>query len=118
MYLAHTVLPAPDSPLEIEFCSEENDRMHAPDDDALVLVVDEHVPVHVVGERVDVRRVLVGRRALVLLHLALREVGHLLERVHRDEHRPDVRLEKRGKFWKPKKTKLSKGKLTNMTLLL
>lgn len=90
-----------------------------PDDDALVLTVDEHVPVHVVGEGIDVRGILVlglpGRaglslrlgarvlgtvpptqscahRALVELDLTVREVGHLLEGIYRDEHGANVGL--------------------------
>ena len=31
----------------------------SPDDDALVFVVDRHVAIHVVGQSVDVRRILV-----------------------------------------------------------
>lgn len=90
-----------------------------PDDDTLVLTVDEHVPVHVVGEGIDVWRILIlglpGRadlspglgarvlgtmpptqphahRSLVELDLTVREVGHLLEGVYRDEHRSNVGL--------------------------
>lgn len=34
---------------------------HSPDDHALTLIVDEHVPVHVVRQSVDVRWILVRR---------------------------------------------------------
>lgn len=34
-------------------------QLHLPDDDTLVLTVNHHVPVHVVRQRVDVRRVLI-----------------------------------------------------------
>lgn len=69
MYLAATVFPAPLSPLQTGLnrrhdttqahTRELAKRDHSPDDDALVLRVDHHVPVHVVGQGVDVRRVLV-----------------------------------------------------------
>ena len=55
------------------------------DDDTLALAVDGHVTVHVVRQGVDVRRVLVGCGPLVHVHLLVREVGHLLEGVDRDE---------------------------------
>lgn len=91
-----------------------------PDDDTLVLTVDEHVAVHVVREGIDVRGILVlglaggdqvsarvrgwrgpravlptrprPHRALVEVDLAVSEVGHLFEGVDGDEHGADVGL--------------------------
>ena len=69
MNLAATVLPAPLSPLPRTNQSGLRGHVtgsrpitahHSPDDDALVLVVYRHVAVHVVRQRVDVRRVLIG----------------------------------------------------------
>ena len=70
MNLAATVLPAPLSPLTRTnqsglrgghvTGSRPITAHHSPDDDALVLVVYRHVAVHVVRQRVDVRRVLIS----------------------------------------------------------
>lgn len=73
MYLAATVFPAPLSPLfprqerekkKMETVREATrsalrDNSNSPDDDALILPFDHHVPVHVVRQGVDVRRILI-----------------------------------------------------------
>ncbi len=52
------------------------------------------LPVHIIRSRVDMWWVFVLSGALILVHLLLREVGHLLEGVDRDEHRSDVGLKR------------------------
>lgn len=90
-----------------------------PDDDTLVFTVDEHVPIHVVGEGIDMRRILIlglqgeaglspglearvpgtvpptrpwSHRALVEVDFTVSEVGHLLEGIYRDEHGANIGL--------------------------
>lgn len=75
MYLAATVFPAPLSPLQTGLKASQHTRhtrgththtrthternLGSPNDDTLVLPIDHHVSVHVVGQGVDVRRILV-----------------------------------------------------------
>mmetsp|Transcript_12346 Transcript_12346/g.37079 ORF Transcript_12346/g.37079 Transcript_12346/m.37079 type:complete len:252 (+) Transcript_12346:641-1396(+) len=62
------------------------------DDDALVLLLVEHLAVGVLRDHEDVRRGVAADLALEALHELVLVDVHPLEGVHHDEHRPYVRI--------------------------